>query len=122
MRLRLGFLVAMFVVGLTGPLVAGQQGASPDQKTASAPGSVWTKLDQSLSTGYTKPGEKVSVVLESDMGEGKRQLAKETKLPGTVVKSEKQGKERANAGLVLLFDTAVLKDRSTVPVHVAITS
>jgi hypothetical protein len=117
MRRRLDFVVAAMAVGLTGSMVLAQQAAPSDR-----PAGIWAKLDQTLDTTFTKEGDKVSVVLQSDISEDKLKLPKGTKLTGTVVKSAKQGKEHTNAGLVLLFDAAVLKDKSTVPVHVAMTS
>jgi hypothetical protein len=117
MRLRLGFVVAALAVALTGSTVVAQK-ADPSDATSA----VWAKLDQTLDTTFTKAGDKVAVVLQSDVNEDKLKLPKGTKLTGTVVRSEKQGKEHANAGFVLLFDTAMLKDKSTVPVHVTVVS
>jgi hypothetical protein len=116
MRLRLGFVLAVVVVGLTAPVVIAQQ-TVPDRQA-----DVWAKLDETLDTTFTKAGDKVSMALQSEVTADGLKLPKGTKLTGTVVKSQKQGKEHANAGLVLLFDTAVLKDKSTTPVHVAVTS
>lgn len=116
MTLRKGFVAAV-LAGLMGPGVIAQQPGPQDP-----PAGVWAKLDQSLDTGLTKVGDKVTIVLQSDVSRDKLTLPKGTKLTGTVLKSEKQGKEHVNAGLVLLFDTAVLKDKSTVPVHVAMIS
>jgi hypothetical protein len=110
-------LVAVLIAGL----MCGAAVAQSATGAASGEG-VWAKLDQTVSTGYTKAGEKVSLVLLSDVTADKLNLPKGTKLTGTVVKSEKQDKEHANAGLVLRFDTAVLKDKTTVPVEVAVTS
>jgi pectate lyase len=118
MRLRLGFFVVLLAVVLTGSTVVAQK-AEPSDQTAQTAG-VWAKLDQTLDTTFTKAGDKVSMVLQSEVSADKLVLPKGTKLAGTVVKSVKQGKEHANAGMVLLFDTATLKDKSTVPVHVTI--
>jgi hypothetical protein len=121
MRLRLSFAAVAFSLSLSGSVLAQQ--AEPDQQTSAATApSVWTKLDQGLDTTFTKVGDKVTVVLQSDVNADKVKLPKGTKLTGTVVKSEKQDKGHANAALVLLLDTAVLKDKSTVPVNVAIVS
>lgn len=116
----MGFVVAALAVVLTGSTVVAQK-AEPSDQTVQTAG-VWAKLDQTLDTTFTKAGDKVSVVLQSDVNDDKLELPKGTKLTGTVVRSEKQGKEHANAGMVLLLDTAALKDKSTVPVHVTITA
>lgn len=120
MRVRWKF-VALLVLGLMGPVIVAQQ-ASPGKGVGAEMPAAWSRLDQTLSTGYTKAGDKVSVVLLSEIGWDKLVLPKGTKLTGTVLKSEKQDKGHENAGFVLLFDTAVLKDKSTIPVNVAITS
>jgi hypothetical protein len=123
MRLRWVFVVAVLAVGLTVSAVA-QKAAPADQQpaTAALSAAVWVKLDQGLDTTFTKAGDKVSVALLSDLNRDELKLPKGTKLTGSVVKSVKQDKEHANAGLFLLFDTAVLKDKSTVPVRVVVTS
>jgi hypothetical protein len=117
MCLRKSFVIAVLSIGLMGLVAAAQR-----PETSSTSASAWAKLDQTLDTAYTKAGDKTSVVLQSDVSTDKLKLPKGTKLTGTVVKSSKQDKEHANAGFVLLFDTAVLKDKSTVPVRVAIMS
>jgi len=121
MRLRWGFVVALLAVGIAEPMVA-QQAAASDSPKAATPTGVWAKLDQGLDTTFTKAGEKVSVALLEDLNGDKLKLPKGTKLTGSVVKSVKQDKEHANGALILLFDTAVLKDKSTVPVRVTVTS
>jgi hypothetical protein len=86
------------------------------------PPSVWAKLDQTLNTSYTRPGDKISVVLQEEVTVKELHLPKGTKLTGTVLKSVNQDKEHANSGLVLLFDTAQTKNGTTIPVHVVLAS
>jgi hypothetical protein len=122
MRRWSGFAVAvaMGVVGV-GAGVAQQAGEKAGNPVAATP-AVETKLDQTLDTGFTREGDKISAVLQADATLNATKFPKGTKLTGTVVKSVKQDKQHPNAGLVLLFDTAVLKDGSKMPVRAAIVS
>jgi len=122
MRKRLGLLIALLAVGVAGMPARQAAAAGAGAEAAASTAGVWAKLDDGLDTTFTKAGNKVSLSLESAMEDGSLKLPKGTKLTGTVVKSQKKDKQHANAGLVLLFDTAVLKDKETVPVHVSITA
>jgi hypothetical protein len=87
-----------------------------------APPGAWTKLDQTLNTSFTHAGDKISAVLQEEVTVKDVKLPKGTKLTGTVLKSVSQDKTNPNSGLVLLFNAAVMKDGTAVPVQVTITS
>jgi hypothetical protein len=123
MGLRWCVVVGLTAVGLIGAASVAQQAAgSAAPAAAASTQGVWAKLDQTLDTTFTKTGDKVTLALQADVTDGNLKLPKGTKLEGTVVKSQKQDKQHANAGVVLRFDTAVLKDKSTVPVQVVLAS
>lgn len=114
--------VVWTMVGLVGTVAFAQKTAAPVKGAAAPLPGVWAKLDETLDTGYTKAGDKISASLQSEVDLNGTKLPKGTKLTGTVVKTAKQDKQHPNSGLVLRFDTAALKGGSTVPVHVAIAS
>jgi hypothetical protein len=94
----------------------------PANDTTTQPPGVWVKLDQTLNTSFTRPGDKISAVLQEDVAVKDQRLPKGTKLTGTVLKSVRQDKEHSNSGLALLFDTAQMKNGMTLPVHVTLAS
>lgn len=116
------FILTMtaMVLGLTVSMTIAQKPATAE-KDAPLPG-VWAKLDQTLDTSYTKAGDKISAVLQQETSVKGTTLPKGSKLTGTVLRSVKKDKQHKNAGVVLAFDSAVLKNGSTVPVHVTVAS
>ena len=83
---------------------------------------VWTKLDETLNTAFTRIGDKISAVTQDEITVNNVRLPKGTKLTGTVLQSVNQDKQHPNAGMVLLFDTAVMKDGKALPVKVTMAS
>lgn len=88
----------------------------------SPPPRVWTKLDETLNTSFTRSGDKISATLQDEITVKDVKLPKGTKLTGTVLKSVSQDKTHPNSGFVLLFDTTVLKDGTKMPVKVTLAS
>ncbi|MES2390571.1 MAG: hypothetical protein V4555_02945 [Acidobacteriota bacterium] len=102
------------VLGLA--MVAGAQAPAANKEAAAT---VEAKLDETLDTTFAKPGDKISAVLQAAATVNSTTLPKGTKLTGTVLKAVNQDKAHKNSGLVLVFNTAVVKGGSAVPVHVA---
>lgn len=109
-------------------LVHGASAQKPGSAKEPPPPGQWTKLNESIDTGYSRAGAKISATLQSEATVPAHDatpavtLPKGTKLAGTVVRVVQQGKEHPHSGLILLFDTAELKDHKTVPVHAVIRS
>lgn len=115
-------MLSGLVLLLSGLLAVAQTPQAANKAPEPAPPGVWAKLDQTLNTSYTRPGDKISAVLQEEVTVKEVHLPKGTKLTGTVLKSVNQDKEHANSGLVLLFDTAQTKNGTTIPVHVTLAS
>jgi hypothetical protein len=96
--------------------------ASSKAPAVSPPQGVWAKLDQTLNTSFTRAGDKISAVLQDEVALKDLKLPKGTKLTGIVQKSVNQDKQHPSSGLVLLFDTAMLKGGTIVPVQVMMAS
>lgn len=114
------FVLAAAIV--TMGFATGSGSAQTSATTSTAPIGIWARMNETVDTAYTRAGDKISAVLQDDTAVNDIRLPKGTKLTGTIVKSVKQDKQHPNSGVVLLFDTAVLKSGATVPVHVAIAS
>jgi hypothetical protein len=113
------FAIGLLMFGLS---AAAQTSNAANHPPAPPPPGVWAKLDQTLNTGFTRAGDKISVVLQDEVSVKDVKLIKGTKLTGTVQKSVNQDKAHPNSGLILLFDTAVLKGGTTLPVQVMMAS
>lgn len=111
--------LALLMFGLLAPTQT-----PPTAKPAPTPPppGVWTKLDETLNTSYTRTGDKISAVLQEDVTVKDVKLPKGTKLTGTVITSTNQDKTHSSSGLVLNFDTAVLKSGKSIPVRVTMAS
>jgi hypothetical protein len=117
--MRIIYAIGLLTFGFLAPAQTPQ---AVNKTPEPQPPGVWTKLDQTLNTGFTRAGDKISVVLQDEVTVKDVKLPKGTKLTGTVQKSVNQDKQHPNSGLVLLFDTAVLKGGTTVPVQVMMAS
>jgi hypothetical protein len=117
MKTTSGLALIMF-----GLLATAQTPLPASKASAPPPPGVWTKLDETLNTSFTRAGDKVSAVLQDEVTVKDTKLPKGTKLTGTVLKSVSQDKTHPNSGFVLLFDTAVLKDGTKMPVKVTMAS
>ena len=117
MRFISGLALLMF--GLLSPTPTPQ--AANKAPTPPPPG-VWTKLNETLNTNFTLAGDRISAVTQEEVTVKDARLPKGTKLTGTVLKSVNQDKEHSSSGLVLKFDTAVLKNGTSIPVKVMMTS
>ncbi len=103
-------------------LLASAQTQQPTNKAPAPPPGAWTKLDQTLNTSFTRAGDKIVTVLQEEVTLKDIKLPKGTKLTGSVVKSVNQDKTNPNSGLVLLFNAAVMKNGTVVPVQVTMAS
>lgn len=123
-RLLKSSFLALSAALLMHPATAQKSGSA---KEPAAPGT-WAKLNETLDTGYSRAGDKISVTLQAETIVPAHDdvpaliLPKGTKLTGTVVRSVQQGKEHPHSGLILLLDSAELKDHKSVPVHAVIRS
>jgi hypothetical protein len=118
MRIISGLALLMF--GLLAP--AQTPPATSKVPAAPPPPGVWAKLDQDLSISFTRMGDNISLVLQEEVTVKDVKLPKGTKLTGTVVKIMNQDKANPSSGLVLNFDTAVLKNGKSIPVQVTMAS
>jgi hypothetical protein len=116
MRIISGFTLLLF--GLASAQTPPATKAAP----VPPPPGVWAKLDQTLNTGFSRAGDKISAVLQDEAAVKDVKLPKGTKLTGTVMKSVNQDKAHPTSGLVLVFDSAVLKNGTTMPVKVTMAS
>jgi hypothetical protein len=94
------------------------QDAAPAAPTAP----VWVKLQDTLNTSFTRAGDRFSAVTQQDSTFKGAPLPKGTRLTGHVLKAIKHDREHANAGLVLVFDAAVLKGGTNLPLHAMMVS
>ena len=117
MRFFSGFALLLF-----GLLAPAQTPQAANKAPEPPPPEVWTKLDQTLNTSFTRAGDKISAVLQDEITVKDVRLPKGTKLTGSVLKSVNQDKTNPNSGLVLLFDTAQTKDGTKLPVQVMMVS
>jgi len=103
-------------------LAPAQTPQAANKSPAPLPPGVWIKLDETLNTNYTRAGDKISATLQEEVTVKDVHLPKGTKLTGTVLKSVNQDKQHASSGMVLKFDTAVLKNGTAIPVQVMMAS
>jgi hypothetical protein len=93
-----------------------------NKPTSPAPPGVWIKLNDNLNTAFSRAGDTISATLQEEVIVKDVKLPKGTKITGAVVTSVSKDKVHPHAGFVLLFDKAVLKDGTTLPVKVTMTS
>ena len=111
--------LALLLFGLAAPALTPR---AANKAPSPPPPGVWVKLDETLNTSFTRAGDKISAVLQEDVTVKSVRLPKGTKLTGTVLKSVNADKEHASSGLVLNFDTAVLKNGASIPVQAMMAS
>jgi hypothetical protein len=111
--------LALLTFGLLAPAQTPQANHNP---TIPPPPGVWAKLDEDLSTIFTRAGDKISVVLQENVTVKDVKLPKGTKLTGSVLTCANQDKVHPHSGFILLFDKALLKDGTALPVKVTMTS
>jgi hypothetical protein len=111
--------LAFLLFGLLSPSPTPQ--AASKAPAAPAQG-VWAKLDETLNTAFTRPGDKIAAITQQDISVNNVLLPKGTKLTGKVLQSVNQDKQHTNAGMILLFDMAVTKDGKALPVKVMMAS
>jgi len=111
--------LAFMLFGLLAPTPTPQ---AANKTPIPPPPGVWAKLDETLNTSYTRAGDKISAVLQEEVTVKDVRLPKGTRLTGTVLKSVNQDKQHPSSGLVLKFDTAVLKNGTSIPLQVMMAS
>ena len=99
-----------------------QQGKAAEQGTAAAssqlpPGSmIYAELAKSLDAKKAKQGDEVTAkTTEAVLSQGRVLLPRGSKIMGHVVDAKPREKDQAQSQLALVFDHAVLKDGSQVP-------